>query len=71
MFEGLLLLRQQVHHLAFFSVYRTTAEVSIKLHFVKLNNKLTLREVMTFYFNHKRADFWLPNLGFFFTFQPP
>ena len=21
---------------------------------------------MTFYFNHKRADFWLPNLGFFF-----
>ena len=24
---------------------------------------------MTFYFNHKRADFWLPNLGFFFHFS--
>ena len=24
---------------------------------------------MTFYFYHKRADFWLPNLGFFFHFS--
>ena len=24
---------------------------------------------MTFHFNHKRADFWLPNLGFFSHFS--
>ena len=29
MFEGLLLPRQQIYHLAFYSIFRTTPEVSI------------------------------------------
>ena len=59
MFEGLLLAWQQIYHLAFFySSFRTT-EVSGKLHFVEVcqvSEKLWL-------FNHKIADFWLPNFG--------
>ena len=60
MLEGLLLPWQQIYHLAFYSIFRTTLEVSSKLYFVeicKVSEKLWL-------FNHKRADFWLPNLGF-------
>ena len=58
--EGLLLPWQQIYHLAFCSIFRTTPEVSIKLYFVEIgqiSEKLWL-------FNHKRADFWLPNFGF-------
>ena len=46
--------------LLFRSIFRTTAEVSSKLYFVEIcqvSEKLLL-------FNHKRADFWLPNFGF-------
>ena len=46
--------------LLFYSIFRTTPEVSINLCFVeiyKVSKKLWL-------FNHKRADFWLPNFGF-------
>ena len=42
------------------SIFRATAEVSSKLYFVEISQvseKLWL-------FNHKRADFWLPNFGF-------
>ena len=49
MFEGL-----------FYSIFRTTPEVSSKLYYVEIcqvSEKLWL-------FNHKRADFWLPNFGF-------
>ena len=41
-------------------MFRTTPEVSSKLYFVEIcqvSEKLWL-------FNHKRADFWLPNFGF-------
>ena len=58
MFEGLLLSWQQIYHLASYSIFRTTPEVSSKLYFVeicKVSEKLCL-------FNHKRADFWLPIL---------
>ena len=60
MFEGLLLPWQQIYHLAFCSIFRTTPEVSSKLYFVEtcqVSEKLWL-------FKHKRADFWLPNFGF-------
>ena len=60
MFEGILLPWQQIYHLAFHSIFRTTHEVSSKLYFVEIcqvSEKLLL-------FNHKRADFWLPNFGF-------
>ena len=46
--------------LFFYSIFITTPEVSSKLCFVEIcqvSEKLWL-------FNHKRADFWLPNLGF-------
>ena len=46
--------------LLFYSIFRTTPEVSSKLYFVEIcevSEKLWL-------FNHKRADFWLPNFGF-------
>ena len=45
--------------LLFYSIFRTTPEVSIKLYFVEIcqvSEKLWL-------FNHKRADFWFPNFG--------
>ena len=60
MFEGLLLPWQQIYHLAFHPIFRTTPEVSSKLYFVEIcqiSEKLWL-------FNHKRADFWLPNFAF-------
>ena len=60
MFEGLLLPWQQIYHLAFYSVFRTTLEVSSKRYFVEIcyvSEKLWL-------FNHKTADFWLPKFGF-------
>ena len=50
-FEGLLL--QQIYHIAFHSIFRTTPEVSTKLYFVEIS----LREVMLWLFNHKRSDF--------------
>ena len=59
MFEGLLLTRQKIYHVAFYSSFRTTPKVSSKLYFVEIfyvSEKLRL-------FNHKRADFWLPNFG--------
>ena len=43
--------------LLFYSIFRTTAEVSSKLYFVEICQKLWL-------FTPKRADFWLPNFGF-------
>ena len=46
--------------LIFYSIFRTSPEVSSKLYFVEIyqvSEKLWL-------FNHKRADFWLPNFGF-------
>ena len=60
MFEGLLLPWQQIYHLVFYSMFRTPPKVSSKLYFVEIcqvSEKLWL-------FNHKRADFWLPNFGF-------
>ena len=60
MFEGLLLQCQQIYYLAFYSIFRTTPEVPSKLYFVEIcqvSENLWL-------FNHKRADFWLPNFGF-------
>ena len=36
MFEGLLFPWQQIYHFAFYSIFRTTPEVSSKLYFVKL-----------------------------------
>ena len=60
MFEDLLLPWQQIYHLAFYSIFRTTPEVSSKLYFVEIcyvPEKLCL-------FNHKKADFWLTNFGF-------
>ena len=59
MFEGLLLPWQQIYHLAFYLIFGTTPEVSSKLYFVEIyqvSEKLWL-------FNHKRADFWLPNFN--------
>ena len=52
MFEGLLLTLQQIYHLAFYSIFRTSPEVSSKFYFVEISEvyeKLWL-------FNHKRAD---------------
>ena len=46
--------------LLFYSIFITTPEASSKLYFVEIYQvpeKLWL-------FNHKRADFWLPNFGF-------
>ena len=46
--------------LLFYSIFRTTPEVSGKLYFVEIcqvSEKL-------WPFNHKTADFWLPNYGF-------
>ena len=46
--------------LLFYSIFRTPPEISSKLYFVEIcqvSEKLRL-------FNHKRADFWLPNFGF-------
>ena len=60
MFEDLLLPWQQIYHLGFYSIFKTTPEVSGKLYFVEIcpvSEKLWL-------FNHKRADFWPPNFGF-------
>ena len=59
-FEGLLLPWQQSTILLFYSIFRTTLEVSSKLYFVEIcqvSEKLWL-------FNHKRADFCLPNFDF-------
>ena len=45
--------------LLFYSIYRRSPEVSSKLYFVEIcqvSEKLWL-------FNHRRADFWLPNFG--------
>ena len=45
---------------AFYSIFRTTPEVSSKLYFVEIcyvSEKLWL-------FNYKRADFWLSNFEF-------
>ena len=53
MFEGLLLPWQQIYHLLFYSIFRTTPEVSSKLHFVEISEvseKLWL-------FNHKKLIF--------------
>ena len=44
----------------FYSIFRTTPEVSSKLYFVEIcqvSEKLWL-------VNHKRADFWFPDFGF-------
>ena len=60
MFDCYLLPWQQIYHLAFYSIFRTTPEVSSKLYFVEIcqvSEKLWL-------FNHKRAGFWLSNFGF-------
>ena len=46
--------------LLFYSIFRTTPEVSSKLYFVEICK--SIREVMAF--NHKRTNFWLPNFGF-------
>ena len=49
-----------IYHLALYSIFRTTPEVFSRLYFVEIchvSEKLWL-------FNHKRADFWLPNFGF-------
>ena len=46
--------------LLFYSIFRTTPEVSSKLYFdeiCQVSEKLWL-------FKHKRADFWLPKFGF-------
>ena len=43
--------------LLFYSIFRTTPEVSSKHYLVEICEKLWL-------FNHKRADLWLPNFGF-------
>ena len=42
------------------SMFRATPEVSSKLYFVEISK---VSEKLWF-FNHKRADFWLPNFGF-------
>ena len=58
--EGLLLPWQQIYHLAFYSIFTTTPEVSSKLYFVEISQ---VSEKLR-HFKHKRADFWLPNFGF-------
>ena len=60
MFESLLLLWQQTYQLAFYSIFRTTPEISSKLYFVEI------RQVSekVWLFNHIRVDFWLLNFGF-------
>ena len=60
MFEGLLLLWQEIYYLACYSIFRTTPEVSSKLYFVELCQVLE----KLWLFSHKRADLWLPNFGF-------
>ena len=60
MFEGLLLSWQKIYHLAFYSIFRTTLEVSSKLYFVEI---CQVSEKLLFV-NHKKADFWLSNFGF-------
>ena len=60
MFEGLCYHGNKSTILLFYSIFRTTPEVSSELYFVEIcqvSEKLWL-------FNHKRADFWLPNFGF-------
>ena len=60
MFEGLLLPWQKSTILLSYSIFGRTAEVSSKLYSAEIcqvSEKLWL-------FNHKRADFWLPNFGF-------
>ena len=60
MFEGLFYHGNKSTILLFYSIFRTTPEVSSKLYFVEIcqvSEKLWL-------FNYKRADFWLPNFGF-------
>ena len=42
------------------SIFRATPEVSSKLYFVEISQ---VSEKLWF-FNHKRADFWLSNFGF-------
>ena len=44
----------------FYSIFRTTHEVSSKLYFVEICH---VSEKLWF-FNHKRAEFWIPNFGF-------
>ena len=46
--------------LLFYSIFRTTPEVSNKLYFVEI---CQVSETL-WLFNHNRADFWLPNFGF-------
>ena len=53
MFEGVLLPWEQICHLASYSIFRTTAEVSSKLYFVEI----CLVSENLWLFNHKRADF--------------
>ena len=45
----------------FNSIFKTTPEVSTELYFVKLHYVAK----KSWLFNHKRADFWLPNFIFF------
>ena len=55
MFEGLLLPWQRIYHLAFYSIFRSTPEVSSKLYFVEIcyvSEKL-------WHFNHKELIFGL------------
>ena len=46
--------------LLFYSIFRTTPEVSSKLYFVEICQILE----KLWRFNYKRVDFWLPNFGF-------
>ena len=48
--------------LLFYSIFRTTPEVSGKLYFVEIHVCQVSEKLWLF--NHKRADFWLPNYGF-------
>ena len=59
MFEGLCYHGNKSTILLFYSIFRTTPEVSSKLYFVEI---CYVSETLWF-FNHKRADFWLPNFG--------
>ena len=59
MFEGLLLLWQQIYHLAFLLNFRTTAEVSSKLYFVEIcqvSEKLWLLNTKELIFDFQILD---------------
>ena len=60
MFEGFCYYGNKSAILLSYSIFKTTVDVSSKLDFVQVcqvSKKLWL-------FDHKRADFWLPNFGF-------